>query len=210
MSECGVCGDSINLFSWSTYGVCEHVSCGSCAVDEMVRRLQTGPFPLECSGCRFMQIRTLVAPGLVASLVASGDLSKDVAGRIEWQEYLLDSDRSSSSDDSNISRAIDDDASIALIYSTSDPCPNCNTPITHFRNHGCHHITPGSGCPVCGHHFCYHCLEPWDDHDQNECGAELFCDDKCDCPECPECQPGYKCDLCDGCPACQISESSEY
>ncbi|KAL3152723.1 hypothetical protein ABBQ38_012314 [Trebouxia sp. C0009 RCD-2024] len=38
-----------------------------------------------------------------------------------------------------------------LIRSTSKPCPRCRAPITHFKGHACHHITPatvGGGCSI--------------------------------------------------------------
>ena len=90
-----------------------------------------------------------------------------------------------------------------LIRGTSKPCPRCRAPITHFKGHACHHITPatvGGGCSVCHHQFCYMCLAAW-----HNCRCPTFCTDDCGCPPCPTCQPGQACDDCDGdrrCPSC--------
>jgi len=32
-----------------------------------------------------------------------------------------------------------------VIARTSKRCPSCAQPTTHYRNHGCHHIKPGTG-----------------------------------------------------------------
>lgn len=90
-----------------------------------------------------------------------------------------------------------------MIENSSKPCPFCQTPISHYYKHGCHHIKPGAGCPGCRNHFCYICLGP---HPcQN--GCPLFCNETCGCPTCPECTPGNSCDNCDGpssgCPGCK-------
>lgn len=90
-----------------------------------------------------------------------------------------------------------------LITATSKPCPRCRAPITHFRGHACHHITPGGsagGCSACHHQFCYMCLAPW-----HTCRCPLFCTTACDCPPCPTCRPGRGCADCDSdgrCPSC--------
>eukprot|EP01087_Luapelamoeba_hula_P020244 TRINITY_DN687_c0_g2_i3.p1 TRINITY_DN687_c0_g2~~TRINITY_DN687_c0_g2_i3.p1 ORF type:complete len:755 (+),score=45.93 TRINITY_DN687_c0_g2_i3:109-2373(+) len=87
----------------------------------------------------------------------------------------------------------------ALILDTAKRCPSCRIAVTHYRNHGCHHIAPGRGCPGCGHHFCYACLGPY------PCRrCRLFCNNDCGCPICPDCRPGVKCSLCSGCPACKV------
>lgn len=90
-----------------------------------------------------------------------------------------------------------------LIRATSKPCPRCRAPITHFKGHACHHITPatdGGGCSVCHHQFCYVCLAQW-----HRCRCPTFCTDDCGCPPCPACRPGQPCQDCDGdrrCPSC--------
>ncbi|KAJ8603287.1 hypothetical protein CTAYLR_006957 [Chrysophaeum taylorii] len=45
----------------------------------------------------------------------------------------------------------------AYVRATSKPCPNCTAPTSHFHGHGCHHISPGGGCPWCRAHWCYKC-----------------------------------------------------
>jgi len=102
-------------------------------------------------------------------------------------------------------RQVGDEAkTLATLRLTSKPCPRCRTPITHYRGHACHHITPVSGCPSCHYHFCYVCLGPW----QNRtCGCSLYCDANCGCPRCPDCRPGQPCPHCTGpgggCLSCQ-------
>lgn len=32
-----------------------------------------------------------------------------------------------------------------VLARTAKSCPNCGTATTHYRNHGCHHIKPGTG-----------------------------------------------------------------
>lgn len=76
-------------------------------------------------------------------------------------------------------------------------CPACGISILHYRDHGCHHIMPGSGCPNCSHHFCYACLGPFP---CKQCS--LFCNDQCGCPACPDCAPGARCSACSGCHVC--------
>lgn len=91
------------------------------------------------------------------------------------------------------------DQTRAFIGRTSKECPFCRTPVTHYRDHGCHHIVPGRGCPGCGRHFCYVCLQEW----PCPSGCGLFCNARCGCMNCPECLPGQPCPQCDGnCPSC--------
>jgi len=52
----------------------------------------------------------------------------------------------------------EDAATARVIAGTSKQCPNCGLSITHYHGHGCHHISPGTGCPRCKQHFCYVCL----------------------------------------------------
>ena len=91
-------------------------------------------------------------------------------------------------------------------------CPGagCGVPIQHARGHHCHHIAPGTGCTLCGTHFCYACLRvylPGESriHCPNGCG--VFCDARCDCPDCPECKPGRPCVDCDN---FGVREACEY
>ncbi|EGB01950.1 hypothetical protein AURANDRAFT_69336, partial [Aureococcus anophagefferens] len=62
---------------------------------------------------------------------------------------------------SDVATGGDGDAlTAAFVSATSKACPRCGFRITHSHGHACHHIKPGSGCPNCGHHFCYACLAP--------------------------------------------------
>lgn len=76
-------------------------------------------------------------------------------------------------------------------------CPTCGTGITHYRAHGCHHIT----CSNCKSHWCYVCCGP------HPCksGCPLWCENWCDCPDCPDCRKGRPCTNCArmGCFACK-------
>eukprot|EP00808_Paulinella_micropora_P003652 g29504.t1 len=89
-----------------------------------------------------------------------------------------------------------DDKTQALIRSTSKPCPNCSAPTSHYREHECHHIRPGTGCPSCHHHFCYVCLQSSGLSWVKRCTCPVFCDQTCGCPICPDCKPGRPCSLC--------------
>lgn len=44
------------------------------------------------------------------------------------------------------------------ILATTKNCPTCQFGVTRYHGHSCHHISPGTGCPNCHHHFCYVCL----------------------------------------------------
>ena len=101
---------------------------------------------------------------------------------------------------------------VGFINITSKGCPHCGYRITHYHGHACHHIRPGSGCPNCGTHFCYSCLQLG--HSGTDCGCRLFCsndailehlerdpyphDSRCSCPICPDCRPRRPCAQCDG------------
>ena len=101
---------------------------------------------------------------------------------------------------------------VGFINITSKGCPHCGYRITHYHGHACHHIRPGSGCPNCGTHFCYSCLQLG--HSGTDCGCRLFCsndailehlerdpyphDARCSCPICPDCRPRRPCAQCDG------------
>ncbi|KNC48455.1 uncharacterized protein AMSG_04901 [Thecamonas trahens ATCC 50062] len=103
----------------------------------------------------------------------------------------------------------DDRQTQAFIASTSKPCPSCGVPTSRWRGHACHHITPGTGCVNCGHHYCIVCLQP------HPCGGSdhgLFCDDRCDCLPCPDCRPGSPCAHCYGdesCPSCHPPRTAD-
>lgn len=100
----------------------------------------------------------------------------------------------------------EDVASVQVVSRTSKPCPNCNAPVTHYLNHGCHrmHCTNHS----CGHRFCYVCLavvradedDPNDEAlDRQTCRCPPFCqaDGACGCIRCPDCRPGEPCPAAD-------------
>jgi hypothetical protein len=83
---------------------------------------------------------------------------------------------------------------------TFKTCPGCGEGITHYRGHGCHHITHGGGC---GTHFCAVCnavLPPGGPHGC-PLGCPLWCDREgaCGCADCPDCKSGAPCGECDGC-----------
>ena len=112
----------------------------------------------------------------------------------------------------------DESTTTDLIAATCKNCPKCGFGVTHFHGHACHHIMPVTGCPNCGHHFCYRCLRPG--HSGSACGCRLFCqndgvagfvawepyphDTRCGCRFCPDCAPGAPCPQCDGgCVVCR-------
>lgn len=104
------------------------------------------------------------------------------------------------------------DETYQLISRTSKRCPNsaCQTPITHYRGHACHHISPGGGCPSCHIHFCYACLKIRVNQGSRNCECPLFCvkngPTACDCISCPDCKEGVPCTHCDNdgrCESCQ-------
>ena len=86
----------------------------------------------------------------------------------------------------------------ALLDKTSKACPNCGIRISHYHGHECHHIKPGTGCPGCGHHFCYMCLHTTGKKWRKECDCPTYCTDSCGCPPCPDCKPGKPCEHCPG------------
>lgn len=118
-----------------------------------------------------------------------------------------------------------DSATSQMIRGTSKPCPNCGVMISHYHGHGCHHISPGRGCPGCGQHFCYACLRrhgkpgarkwhPHCQHRMSSCKSDNLeqhlrltpypHDARCGCPICPECRPGKPCPQCHGtCVVCR-------
>ncbi|KAH8051224.1 hypothetical protein JL722_10923 [Aureococcus anophagefferens] len=114
---------------------------------------------------------------------------------------------------SDVATGGDGDAlTAAFVSATSKACPRCGFRITHSHGHACHHIKPGSGCPNCGHHFCYACLAPGTSG--SVCGCRLFCsndgildhvalapyprDARCGCTFCNVCRPNAPCEQCTG------------
>lgn len=93
-------------------------------------------------------------------------------------------------------------------------CPLCEVFVVRYRDHSCHHISPGSGCTGCQKHFCFACLGYQGDGSRwLGCpNTETYpitctpnCSDTCMCVLCPDCKPGVPCDHCDdGCPSCRI------
>ena len=90
-----------------------------------------------------------------------------------------------------------------FVRSQSKACPKCQTPIVHFRNHGCHRVK----CSTCSYEFCCICTaqvindEPNDElAARNTCHCRLFCasDGSCGCALCDECKPGKPCPACNG------------
>ena len=163
-------------------------------------RANDGPFPIKCPDCSSGTTPTQSADrGLVTRSILKGLANAEVINVITAQRILLQQ-----------VNHVANEAEIDFLYSLSKLCPNCSTPIVHYKGHGCHHIMPGSGCPACHCHFCYQCLSfyppgtPW-----GGCplGCSLFCDEHCDCPTCLDCLSlGEPCSVCDGrnraCPAC--------
>jgi len=97
-------------------------------------------------------------------------------------------------------------ATQALVAATAKPCPQCPPEsamlMTHYRGHGCHHLTHYTADGD-EHHMCYLCGEVYD---PNNHGCEnLFCPEDCSCPVCPDCKPNEPCPDCgceENCPAC--------
>jgi len=97
-------------------------------------------------------------------------------------------------------------ATQALVAATAKPCPQCPPEsavlLTHYRGHGCHHLThytPDGD----EHHMCYLCGEIYDPNEEH--GCELFCPEDCSCPVCPDCKPEEPCADCGceyNCPGC--------
>lgn len=151
--------------------------------------LANGPFPVRCPGCVVDgPDRGIITRSSIKGLVHADILTETVGQRLLLQQVI----------------AITDEPTLDYQFRMSKPCPNCSTPIAHYKKHGCHHIKPRGGCPICHIHFCYVCLGGGLDYWEG-CpnGDSAFCDDDCDCPICPDCSPGFSCSACDGdCPAC--------
>lgn len=81
-------------------------------------------------------------------------------------------------------------------------CPSCGVGTTHYRKHGCHHIS----CPSCGAQWCHVCCGP------HPCrhGCKLSCDETCDCLDCPDCKKKKPCGTCNqsGCLSCEGETSA--
>ena len=93
----------------------------------------------------------------------------------------------------------EDAATLAIIRSTSKPCPACGTLLSRFRGHACHHVR----CEHCRYSFCWVDLMPY------PCGQAhaTYCEpgSDCGCVPCPFCKPGLPCPQCPGdyrCPVC--------
>lgn len=181
----GVCtilvGDEQPLFAPSMD--CSH-SFGREGLSGYLRSaLHTGPFPVHCPGCMATgPDRGIITRRSLKGLVAEGILDETEGLRLLLQQV----------------RSIPYEPNLDLQYAMSKPCPFCATPIAHYKNHGCHHIKPGGGCPGCNKHFCYSCLgyrgtgDTWQGCPN---GCELFCHEGCDCPICPDCRPGESCGM---------------
>ena len=137
----------------------------------------------------------------VARLLAEQQLQEAEEARAETERQMREiAERQRQLQEQREQQQAQINQSEQLINATSKPCPRCRAPITHFKGHACHHITPGSGCSVCHHQFCYVCLASW-----HTCRCPLFCTDDCGCPPCPTCRPGRGCEDCDSdhrCPSC--------
>jgi hypothetical protein len=48
-------------------------------------------------------------------------------------------------------------------------CPTCSIPI--LKNGGCKHMT----CKKCSHEFCWHCLQPYYNHQKSFCASSIAC-----------------------------------
>jgi len=168
---------------------CEHFFCADCTKATLENIMEQGQFPALCPGCRAESSdNPPIENGVIAFFVNEGIIDMDFALRFHNQQK----------------RKIQEAEAERAIRESSKPCPNCGTAITHYYKHGCHHIMPGSGCPACGHHFCYLCLGPHPCRQRPRC--PVFCNDSCGCPICPDCRPGVPCANCDsgGCPACNV------
>jgi len=176
----------------ATHGLtttCAHFFCTECIKQSLEVISDTGQFPARCPMCRASDQNGesgFVDYRILAAMVNEGILTREFALRFK----------------NNSQRAKLEQESEALVAATSKKCPYCDFPTTHYKNHGCHHIKPGTGCPSCGRHWCFNCRGP------HPCrnGCKIFCSDDCACPICPDCMPGAACVLCDagGCPACKI------
>ncbi len=153
----------------------------------LVQALRVGPFPVHCPVCMLDRDtdRGIITRGSLKGLCLAGVLDQSQAQRLLLQQTLH----------------IADEASMNRLFASSKPCPFCQTPISHFKGHGSHHIRPGGGCPSCGQNFCYSCLGSpgvgtvWL-RCPNDC--KMNCDKSCDCPDCPDCALGIPCLHCDG------------
>ena len=104
---------------------------------------------------------------------------------------------------SGTAKAKEDAVSSAYLVKVSKPCPKCTMPITHYKDHGCHHMKCSN--LKCEHKFCYVCLTArGNDGDFTvRCRCPVMCDDTCKCPPCIDCAPGKPCRNCSGCSVCK-------
>ena len=159
-------------------------------------KLNTGPFPARCPSCSAHSLNSHSDRGYITRSVIKALCNTGILSETEGQRFLLQ----------QVNFMVDE-KSTDFQYSMSKPCPNCTTPIAHYKGHGCHHIRPGGGCPGCRNHFCYTCLATtgltWTGCPN---GCSTFCSDDCDCPTCLDCEPGNPCGSCEGpghgCPVC--------
>lgn len=98
-----------------------------------------------------------------------------------------------------VARAKMDEKSEEYMRKVSKECPGCGAQITHFRDHGCHHIK----CGNCHAEFCYNCLKPYGSG-ESRCTCPIFCNERCQCLACDECRTHKSCHTCSGrCPVCR-------
>lgn len=90
-------------------------------------------------------------------------------------------------------------ATDTVMKNTSKACPNCSMPISHFRDHGCHHIT----CGYCKHQFCWLCTTSWLSRPSNH-ACPMMCNASCGCVPCDSCVIGKSCPACMGCSKCRL------
>lgn len=104
-------------------------------------------------------------------------------------------------------QSINEQQSADLIWASSRQCPLCITPcrISHYRGHGCHHMTHSDASTGVGrtHEFCYVCVRPIAECRASPQRCPLFCNFLCSCLPCPLCRIGQPCEQCAGdCEVC--------
>ena len=187
---CGICQD-VHDHRYTLSSQCGHAFCSNDISRYVTLVLESGPFPIRCPSCQISASapQSFVTRSILKGLANENVITNSVAQRVLRQQLLH----------------LDDEVTVDLLQRTSKPCPSCQTPISHYKGHACHHIKPGGGCPGCHHHFCYVCLFDsgltWTGC-PNRCPP--FCNDVCGCPRCPDCVPGHSCASCQGCQVCNI------
>jgi hypothetical protein len=136
-----------------------HATCLPCAL-RALREARSTDLAVRCLICASQGVFGVLADAAVGELAAWS--------RVPGRCGAVDSLRPMSAEERDrllqaLSEARDRDlaAREAALARTFKCCPYCGYALTHARGHGCHHITPGSGCPGCAKHFCYACLGPW-------------------------------------------------